>query len=63
MVAVPAAEWPRIHQLLLEKQLLTPKEVGVFKIAMQISAKIPTERQSAVLLEILDKGRMGGGRG
>lgn len=60
ILAVTAAEWARIHQILLEKELLTPKEVGVLRIAMQIPVRLPTERQSVVLLDILDKGRMEG---
>lgn len=60
VLAVPAAEWTRIHRSLLERNLLTPKEAGVLKVAMQIPIKIPTEKQSLVLLEILHKGRMEG---
>lgn len=59
-LAVPAAEWARLHQSLLAKNLLTPKEIGVLKVAIQIPVKIPTEKQSLVLLDILDKGRMEG---
>jgi hypothetical protein len=60
VLAVPAAEWARLHQSLLEKDLLTPKEIGVLKVAMQIPAKLPTEKQCVVLLDILDRGRMEG---
>ncbi|MBN6741070.1 AIPR family protein [Acidithiobacillus sp. MC6.1] len=60
VLAVPAAEWTRIHQVLLEKQMLTPKEVGVLTVAMQIPSLLPTEKQSVVLLDILDKGRLEG---
>jgi len=60
VLAVPAAEWVRLHQRLTEKNLLTPKEIGVLKVAMQIPVKLPTEKQSGVLLSILDKGRLEG---
>lgn len=60
VLTVPAAEWVRLHQCLTEKKLLTPKEIGVLKVAMQIPAKLPTEKQSGVLLNILDKGRQEG---
>lgn len=60
VLAVPANEWCRIHQALLERGLLTPKEEGVLKIAMQIPAKLPTERQCAILLEVLVRGRAEG---
>ena len=60
VLAVPAAEWVRLHQRLTEKNLLTPKEIGVLKVAMQIPVKLPTEKQSGVLLSILHKGRLEG---
>jgi hypothetical protein len=60
VLTVPAAEWARIHQSLFEKDLLTPKEDGVLRVAMQIPSKLPTEKQSVVLLDILGKGRLEG---
>lgn len=57
VLAVSSGEWAHLCQLLLERHLLTPKEEGVIRVAMQIPGKIPTERQSLVLLKILDKGR------
>lgn len=62
VLTVPAREWTRINQALLEKNLLTPKEAGVLKIAMQIPAKLPTEKQCIVLLGVLDRGRAEGVR-
>ena len=60
MLAVQAGEWTRLRQVLLEKGLLTPKEIGVLEIAMQIPAKFPTEKQCAILLDVLDRGRAEG---
>jgi hypothetical protein len=60
VLAVPARDWARLHQALLEKELLTPKELGVLKIAMQIPAKLPTEKQCAILLDVLGRGRAEG---
>lgn len=60
VLAVPAVEWKRIHQLLNEKGLLTPKQDSVLKVAMQIPSKFPTEKQSLVLLEILENGGLEG---
>lgn len=60
VLAVPAADWARIRQLLLERNFLTPKEEGVLKAAMQIPSKLPTEKQSVVLLDILEKARLEG---
>ncbi len=55
VLAISAAKWNLIHDTLVAKRLLTPKEVGVLKIAMQIPIKIPTERQCGVLMEIITK--------
>lgn len=60
VLAVPPGEWARLHQALIEKELLTPKEVGILRIAMQIPAKLPTEKQCAILLEVLERGRAEG---
>jgi hypothetical protein len=60
VLEIPAAQWARLHQALSVKHLLTSKEVGILNIAMQIPAKIPTERQCAVLLDTLKKGRSEG---
>lgn len=60
VLAVPATDWSRLHKALLAKDLLTPKEVGVLQVAMQIPVKIPTEKQCAVLLEVLTRGRAEG---
>lgn len=60
VLAIPAPEWARIHQALLAKNLLTPKDIGVLQVAMQIPVKIPTEKQCAVLLDVLDRGRVEG---
>lgn len=60
VLAVSASEWARLHRVLLEKELLTPKEVGVLRVAMQIPAKLPTEKQCAILLEVLERGRAEG---
>ena len=60
VLAIPAEKWTRLYQALNEKALLTPKEIGILKVAMQIPVKIPTEKQCAVLLDILKKGREDG---
>lgn len=60
VLAVPAFEWARINRSMLERNLLTPKEEGVLKVAMQIPLKLPTEKQSMVLLDILHKGQIEG---
>lgn len=60
VLAVSASEWARISTSMLERNLLTPKEIGVLKVAMQIPLKLPTEKQSMVLMEVLHKGHVEG---
>ncbi|WP_308719822.1 AIPR family protein [Komagataeibacter xylinus] len=55
--AIPASKWIVIHDTLASKRLLTPKEIGVLKIAMQLPMKIPTDRQCIVLLDTIKKAR------
>lgn len=52
---IPAQQWKEITQELGRKRLLTPKEIGVLQIAAQMPAKIPTEKQSLVLIGVLEK--------
>lgn len=60
VLTVTAGDWSRLHTFLLEKGLLTPKEIGILKIAMQIPAKLPSEKQSVILLELLERGLLEG---
>lgn len=60
VLEIPAKEWKRLHDALSIKFLLNPKEIGVLNVAMQIPAKIPTEKQCAILLGTLEKGRLEG---
>lgn len=57
---VPSAQWSTIIKEGASRSILTEKELGVLRIAEQIPAKIPTEKQSAVLIEILGKARLEG---
>jgi hypothetical protein len=57
---VPPAQWSAILREGSSRRLLTPKEVGILQIAAQMPAKIPTERQSVILIEILNKAHQEG---
>lgn len=57
---VPQAEWSTIRREGVIRSLLTPKEVDILRIAEQMPTKIPTDKQSAVLIEILGKARQEG---
>lgn len=50
----------RVSETLNGKRLLSPKEIGILQIAGQVPNKIPTEKQSAILLDILAKARQEG---
>ena len=54
---VPVKQWTLILEEGMKKKFLTPKEIGILRIAQQIPARIPTEKQSAVLLDVLEKAR------
>lgn len=58
--AIPAAKWIVIHDALATKRLLTPKETGILKIAMQIPVRIPSDKQCAILIDTIEKARAEG---
>lgn len=60
VLAIPAARWTAAHGMLAAKRLLTPKEISILNIAMQMPMKIPTEKQCTILLGIVDKARVEG---
>jgi hypothetical protein len=53
-------DWSRAKVFGIDKGIVTPKEISLLKLAECIPAKIPTERQSILLLEIIDKLEMNG---
>lgn len=59
-VEIGARQWGKITQGLSEKGAISPKEVGILKIAQQIPHKIPSEKQSLVLMDILEKAQAEG---
>ena len=59
-VEIGARQWKKISQGLSEKGAISPKEVGILKIAQQIPHKIPSEKQSLLLMDILEKAQAEG---
>lgn len=57
---VPASHWSLILKEGINKRLFSPKELGILKIAEQMPTKIPSEKQSAVLVDILGKAQQEG---
>ncbi|MDO8290606.1 MAG: AIPR family protein [Parvibaculum sp.] len=60
VLGVSPSQWSLIRQEGANRHLLTPKEIGILQIAEQMPAKIPTERQSVVLIEVLAKAKQEG---
>lgn len=52
---IPRDQWTTIRVHGVSKNLLTPKEVDILRIAEQIPAKLPTDKQCIVLAEVLQK--------
>lgn len=52
---ISAQRWKTIALEGTKKNLFTPKELGILQIAVQMPRKIPTDKQSLVLLDVLDK--------
>lgn len=57
---VGADGWTRICKGLLSRGLLTPGEEQVVRFAMQIPLKIPTDRQSKTLVDVLARAKSEG---
>ncbi|MBV1703212.1 MAG: hypothetical protein KGQ28_00195 [Hyphomicrobiales bacterium] len=60
VLEVPPTRWSAILREGSSRRLLTPKEMGILQIAAQMPTKIPTERQSAILIEILNRAHQEG---
>lgn len=60
VISVPATYWTQLQKTLTAKHMLTPREIGVLKIASQIPNKIPTEKQCLILIATLEKARIEG---
>jgi hypothetical protein len=62
VISIPVATWKDLYAQLNAKRLLSPKELGILDVAVQMPKKIPTEKQSQILIAILEKGRAEGVR-
>lgn len=60
VLGIAADEWAKVRKVLATRKLLSTKEAGILDVAMQMPAKIPTEKQCAVLIETLEKARLEG---
>lgn len=60
VMAIPASKWADLLAEGQKKRLFSPKEIGILQIAARMPMKIPSEKQSAVLLEVLEKAEQEG---
>lgn len=60
VLEVPAQKWSIIRQVGIEKRFLSEKEVGIIRVAEQIPQKVPSEKQSEVLVRVLEKAQAEG---
>ncbi len=57
VLEISAAQWRKILTKGALEGMFTPKEIDILKIAERIPTKIPSEKQSAILIEILGRAR------
>lgn len=55
VMGIPAKKWRQILVDGNKKNIFSPMEIGILQIASQIPAKIPSEKQSIILIDILAK--------
>ena len=55
VLEISGAKWQSLLHRAQEKGLLSPKETGILQIAAQIPGKIPSEKQSIILVGLLTK--------
>ncbi len=60
MYEISSDKWTLILEAGMKDKLLTPKEISILRIAQQIPVKIPTEKQCAVLIGVLEKAEQEG---
>ena len=60
VLAMTGTDWTELGAYLTSKRLLTQKEKDIVAVAGQIPAKIPTEKQSQILIHILEKAKLEG---
>lgn len=58
VLEIPSAKWITLLQQCSSNGVLTQKEIDIVHIATQIPNKIPSEKQSLILIEVLKKLKM-----
>ena len=60
VMSISGSEWQNLLQRAQQKGLLTRKETGILRIAAQLPGKIPSEKQSKILIDLLEKAEQEG---
>ena len=60
VMAISGTKWKFMLDSCAEKRIFSPKEVGILQIAVQIPRKIPSEKQSMILVGLLEKAEQEG---
>lgn len=60
VMSIPASEWKKIMEQGRQKRAWTEKEDSILQLAARIPDKIPTEKQCAVLYDVLEKAELEG---
>jgi hypothetical protein len=60
VIKIPGKVWFDLCKRMAAKRLLTPKEIGIMNVASKMPEKVPSEKQCAVLVEILERARQDG---
>lgn len=60
VMGIPAKKWRQIMVDGNKKNIFSPMEIGILQVASQIPAKIPSEKQSIILIEIRAKAAIEG---
>ena len=55
VMGIPATKWRQVMVDGNKKNIFSPMEIGILQVASQIPAKIPSEKQSIILIDILAK--------
>ncbi len=60
VIEISAESWKHIATEGLKKKMFSEKEMGILQVALKIPSKIPSEKQSIILLKILEKAALEG---
>ena len=60
VMSIPAAKWRQILTDGNKKNIFSPMEIGILQVASQIPTKIPSEKQSIILINVLAKASLEG---